>query len=85
MCREEIVASSVDGTIQRFDVRAGCLFTDDIGQSVTSIAVSNDNLCMLAACLDGQARLLDKNTGVLLAEYSGESGSRERESGLGAV
>ena len=54
-------------------MRAGCLFTDDIGQSVTSIALSNDNLCVLAACLDSRARLLDKATGVLLAEYTGIS------------
>lgn len=65
------MAGSVDGTIRRFDVRAGCLFTDDIGQSVTGIAVSGDNLCVLGACLDGHMRLLDKATGALLAQYTG--------------
>ena len=72
VCSEEIVAGSVDGTVRRFDVRAGCLFTDDLGQSVTSIAISGDNLCILAACLDGRMRLLDKATGTLLAQYVGE-------------
>lgn len=68
---EEIVAGSVDGTVRRFDVRAGCLFTEDLGQSVTSVALSHDNLCILAACLDGRMRLLDKATGTLLAQYKG--------------
>ena len=71
LCSEEIVAGSVDGTVRRFDVRAGCLFTDDLGQSVTSIAISGDNLCVLAACLDGYMRLLDKATGTMLAQYTG--------------
>ena len=74
-CREEIVAGSVDGTIRRFDVRAGCLFNDDVGQSVTDIAVSGDGLCVLGACLDGRMRLLDKATGTLLAQYRGEHNS----------
>lgn len=70
-CSEEIIAGSVDGTVRRFDARAGCLFTDDLGQSVTSIAISGDNLCVLAACLDGHMRLLDKATGTMLAGYRG--------------
>ena len=65
------MAGSVDGTVRRFDARAGCLFTDDLGQSVTSIAISGDNLCVLAACLDGHMRLLDKATGTMLAQYKG--------------
>lgn len=63
----------MDGTIRRFDVRAGSLYTDDIGQSVTSIALSHDNLCILSACLDSRVKLLDKASGVQLAEYSGNS------------
>ncbi len=70
-CREEIIAGSVDGTVRRFDVRAGCLFTEDLGQSVTGVALSHDNLCILAACLDSRMRLLDKATGTLLAQYTG--------------
>lgn len=65
------MAGSVDGTVRRFDARAGCLFNDDLGQSVTDIAVSGDNLCILSACLDGRMRLLDKATGTLLAQYKG--------------
>lgn len=68
----DIYAGSVDGTVRRFDVRAGCLVTDRVGQSITSIAVSHDNLCILAASLDSRMRLLDRGTGELLAQYQGD-------------
>ena len=39
---------------------------------MTSVAISGDSLCVLAACLDGYMRLLDKATGTMLAQYTGE-------------
>ena len=65
------MASSVDGTVQRFDIRGGCLYADALGSPVSSIALSHDQNCILAACLDNCVRLLDKATGELLAQYSG--------------
>jgi hypothetical protein len=38
---------------------------------VTSVAVSHDGHCLLASCMDGAARLLDKEGGDLLATYRG--------------
>ncbi|GFH08232.1 WD_REPEATS_REGION domain-containing protein, partial [Haematococcus lacustris] len=38
----EIVASSVDGSIRRFDIRMGRVYTDDVHHAVTSVAVSHD-------------------------------------------
>lgn len=70
-CRAEIVASSVDGTVRRFDVRMGCMDVDQLGAPVTAMALSHDGNCVLASCLDGRMRLLDKASGELLAEYSG--------------
>ncbi|KAJ9513614.1 hypothetical protein QJQ45_006078 [Haematococcus lacustris] len=67
----EIVASSVDGSIRRFDIRMGRVYTDDVHHAVTSVAVSHDGLCLLAACLDSTLRLLDKTSGELLASYRG--------------
>ncbi|KAK9828990.1 hypothetical protein WJX72_003265 [[Myrmecia] bisecta] len=69
--RAEILAGSVDGTVRRFDVRAGCVYTDDLHHPVTSVALSNDGNCLLAACLDSHMRLLDKGSGELLAQYEG--------------
>ena len=70
-CRAEILASSVDGTVRRFDVRMGCMDVDQLGAPVTAMALSHDGNCVLASCLDGRMRLLDKASGELLAQYSG--------------
>eukprot|EP00208_Stichococcus_sp_RCC1054_P006367 CAMPEP_0206145226 /NCGR_PEP_ID=MMETSP1473-20131121/26722_1 /ASSEMBLY_ACC=CAM_ASM_001109 /TAXON_ID=1461547 /ORGANISM="Stichococcus sp, Strain RCC1054" /LENGTH=309 /DNA_ID=CAMNT_0053541355 /DNA_START=511 /DNA_END=1437 /DNA_ORIENTATION=+ len=67
----EILAGSVDGTVRRFDVRAGLEVSDELGAAVTSVTVSGDGLCMLAGCMDGVVRLLDKAGGDLLATYQG--------------
>ena len=72
MSRVEIMAGSVDGTVRRFDVRAGMLSTDQLGSPVTSVALSGDGNCVLASCLDGALRLLDKAGGELLAQYAGD-------------
>mmetsp|Transcript_2633 Transcript_2633/g.4479 ORF Transcript_2633/g.4479 Transcript_2633/m.4479 type:complete len:314 (+) Transcript_2633:27-968(+) len=67
----EITAGSVDGTVRRFDVRMGRMYVDELHHPVTSVAVSGDGLCTLAACLDSTLRLLDKASGQLLASYKG--------------
>lgn len=70
-CRSEILGSSVDGTVRRFDVRMGCMDVDQLGAPVTAMALSHDGNCVLASCLDARMRLLDKASGELLAQYSG--------------
>ena len=70
-CSADIVAGSVDGSVRRFDVRAGACWVDAIGSPVTCVAISNDGHCLLAGCMDGAARLLDKGGGDLLATYRG--------------
>lgn len=72
MRRAGILAGSVDGTLRRFDVRAGTCYVDNLGHAVASIAVSHDGNCALAACLDSCMRLLDVQAGELLAQYHGE-------------
>ncbi|KAL4436065.1 hypothetical protein ABPG77_005513 [Micractinium sp. CCAP 211/92] len=71
--RAEILAGSVDGSVRRFDVRMGRLFTDDLHHPVTCVRVSNDHNCVLAACMDSTIRLLDRADGDLLAEYTGHT------------
>eukprot|EP00887_Chlorella_sp_A99_P003979 scaffold11.g3979.t1 len=73
--RAEIVAGSVDGTVRRFDVRMGRVFTDEVHHPVSCVAVSRDGHALLAACMDSTLRLLDRADGELLAEYSGHSHS----------
>jgi mitogen-activated protein kinase organizer 1 len=48
----EILGGSVDGTVRRFDVRLGRVYTDELHHPVTCVQVSHDGLCLLAASLD---------------------------------
>lgn len=67
----EIIGGSVDGTVRTFDIRIGREIVDDLGQSVTSISLSNDKKCILAGCMDSNLRLIERSTGDLLQEYKG--------------
>ncbi|TPX41476.1 hypothetical protein SeLEV6574_g06063, partial [Synchytrium endobioticum] len=67
----EIAVGSVDGKLRVYDIRAGSVSADDIGQPVTSVAYSNDKNCLLVSALDSTVRLVDKENGQILNEYSG--------------
>jgi mitogen-activated protein kinase organizer 1 len=67
----EIFTGSIDGCVRNYDIRAGRLRTDHLGNPVTSVALSNDKNCILASCLDATIRLIDKENGELLSEYKG--------------
>lgn len=66
-----IFGASVDGTVRRYDIRMGRAYADQLHHPVTSVALSHDGLCVLAACLDSTLRLLDRDSGELLAAYTG--------------
>lgn len=67
----KIIAASLDGAIRHYDIRAGELSCDKIGEPVTYIAQTSDEQCIVAACLDGVVRLIDNDSGDLLSEYTG--------------
>lgn len=67
----EILASSADSRIRRYDLRNGALFTDTVGKAVSSVSFTRDGQCILASCMDSTVKLLDKDTGELLQEFSG--------------
>ncbi|NXQ40700.1 WDR83 protein, partial [Catharus fuscescens] len=71
----EILTGSVDGRVRRYDLRAGQLCSDYIGSDV---CFSKDGQCVLAASLDSTLRLLDKDTGELLGEYTGHTSTTYR-------
>ncbi|KAG4132654.1 hypothetical protein ERO13_D08G046300v2 [Gossypium hirsutum] len=73
LTKTEIIGGSVDGTVRTFDIRIGREISDDLGQPVNCISLSNDNNCILANCLDSTLRLLDRSTGELLQEYKGHA------------
>jgi len=67
-----ILAGSVDGTVRSFDVRTGQCTVDEVGAPVTTVALSRDGACVLAALAGAsRLRLLDRAGGSLLAEYEG--------------
>lgn len=67
----EILAGSVDGRVRRYDLRMGQLFSDYVGSPITCTCFSRDGQCTLVSSLDSTLRLLDKDTGELLGEYTG--------------
>ncbi|XP_059848232.1 WD repeat domain-containing protein 83 isoform X1 [Hypanus sabinus] len=67
----EILSGSVDGRVRRYDLRMGQLFADFIGSPITSVCFSRDGQCTLSSSLDSTLRLLDKETGELLGQYTG--------------
>ncbi|TPX35046.1 hypothetical protein SmJEL517_g02394 [Synchytrium microbalum] len=67
----EIAVASVDGKLRVYDIRAGRVTADDIGQPVTSVCYSNDKNCLLISTLDSTVRLMDKDNGQVLNEYKG--------------
>ncbi|KAG2470426.1 WD repeat domain-containing protein 83 [Polypterus senegalus] len=73
---QEILTGSVDGRVRRYDLRVGQLFSDFIDSPVTSVSFSKDGQCMLSSSLDSTLRLIDKDTGELLGEYTGHKNSK---------
>jgi len=67
----EIITSSMDGCVRRYDIRTAQIITDHIGAPVSSVSLTNDKNCLLLSCLDSTYRLLDKSNGELLNEYVG--------------
>ncbi|KAG5136648.1 hypothetical protein JHK82_021379 [Glycine max] len=73
LTKTEIIGGSVDGTVRTFDIRIGRETSDNLGQPVNCVSMSNDGNCILAGCLDSTLRLLDRSTGELLQEYKGHT------------
>ncbi|KAK9870591.1 hypothetical protein WA026_008153 [Henosepilachna vigintioctopunctata] len=69
----EILAGSLDCTIRRYDLRNGSCHMDFLGAPVMSVDFSHDGQCVLAGSTDNTIRLMDKNTGEMLAEYTGHN------------
>lgn len=67
----KITVSSLDGCIRHYDLRAGELTSDCIGPSIVHMAQTKDGQCIVAACSDDVLRLVDNDSGQLLASYKG--------------
>lgn len=69
--QHEILSGSIDGKVRNYDIRMGQLHVDCIGHPVTSVSFTRDGQCVLASTLDDTIRLMDKDTGELLNEFTG--------------
>lgn len=67
----KIISSSLDGCIRHYDLRAGEMTCDKIGESITAMSMTSDEQCILAACQDETIRLIDIDGGEVLSEYRG--------------
>lgn len=67
----EIVVSSLDGCVRRYDLRKGELCCDSADVPIIDIAQTKDAKCTLLACSDNVLRLLDNDNSDILASYRG--------------
>jgi mitogen-activated protein kinase organizer 1 len=66
-----LITGSVDGHIRSYDLRKGCLHTDNVHEPITSVSLSEDERTYLATCLTGKVKLIDCEDGKLLKCYEG--------------
>lgn len=64
-----IICGSYDGRIRSYDLRMGVLKVDVMGHPVTSIRCSADGNVVLASCLDGRIRMVDRANGAVLKSF----------------
>ncbi|KAG7202840.1 hypothetical protein KM043_009993 [Ampulex compressa] len=67
----EILTGSFDGKIRRYDIRVGEMCADYMGDAVTCASFTRDGQCVLVSSADAVIRLMDKDSGELLGEFTG--------------
>ncbi|KKZ66330.1 hypothetical protein EMCG_07931 [[Emmonsia] crescens] len=66
-----IISGSYDGRIRSYDLRMGMVNVDVMGHEVTSVSCSDDGNAVLASCLDGWIRMVDRADGNVLKGFGG--------------
>jgi len=61
--------SSIDGNIRFYDIRQGRISCGDVGSPIVSLAVAED--CVIASCIDGTIRLVEKDLNDILNTFNG--------------
>lgn len=69
----EILTASFDGKIRRYDIRVGEMYADYMGDAVTCASFTKDGQCVVVSCADAVVRLMDKDSGELLGEFTGHT------------
>ena len=68
----EVYAGSVDGRVRVYDLGAGVVDVDVLGQSVTSVCPARAGDSYLVSTLDSRVRLMDRPTGKCLQVFQHE-------------
>ncbi|KAK2746018.1 hypothetical protein FQN55_005840 [Onygenales sp. PD_40] len=66
-----VVSGSYDGRVRSYDLRMGMANVDVMGHEVTSVRCSDDGNAVLASCLDGWIRMVDRADGGVLKAFGG--------------
>jgi len=74
-----LLVGSADGYVRLYDLRQGTLATDCMPEAVTCVAVSRDMASHLVSVADESIKLIDRESGELLACYKGHSDPRYRD------
>jgi len=77
----EIITGSLDNRVRKYDLRMGCLSTDDMKSSVGYLTFTRDGQCVLVNCLSDRLLLLDMETGEVLQELKGHKNCNYRIEG----
>jgi mitogen-activated protein kinase organizer 1 len=64
--KSEVIASSINGYLRIYDIRAGQGRLDHCMESITSFIETHDGQSVFFSCMDGQLRLVDKSSGNIL-------------------
>ncbi|PGH12411.1 hypothetical protein AJ80_06718 [Polytolypa hystricis UAMH7299] len=73
-----IISASYDGRIRTYDIRMGQVREDVLGRApVTSVRCSADGNVVLASCLDGWIRVVDREDGRVLKAFGIPEGEQE--------
>ncbi|RMY67928.1 hypothetical protein D0864_11469 [Hortaea werneckii] len=74
----EVWVGSVDGRVRVYDLASGCVDTDVLGASVTSVMPTAASDSYLVSTLDSHVRLMDRSTGKCLQSFQGGGFRNER-------
>ncbi|CAI6364688.1 unnamed protein product [Macrosiphum euphorbiae] len=69
----QILTGSLDCFLRTYDIRMGNLDADFIGKPISCISSTQDNMCTLVSCTDSTLKLMDRQKGELLNEYTGHT------------
>lgn len=74
-----ILVGCADGYTRLYDIRQGSLSIDCMPEAVTSVAISRDQASHLLSVADETVKLIDKDTGELLACYKGHTNDKYKD------